>query len=268
LAQDQEQRSPAPYDSSAPLVDIYRSMFEALPATTPELLRQVYGLRYQVYCLETGFEDPAASPDGLETDEYDNHSLHGLLLHRRSRMPAGTIRVVLPELGRHSGRLPIRKVCRDPRLRDPGFLPERSTAELSRFAISKAFRQRLGDELYGSVHQDNKLRDSRIIPHISLGLMAVALQMTQGHGIEYICAVMEPALLRLLGRLGIRFTPIGPLVDYHGKRQPCFAEIDTLLSTIERDRHDVWEVVTDRGLYWSERRPRRRDAEDRPGVGG
>jgi N-acyl amino acid synthase of PEP-CTERM/exosortase system len=258
LAQDQQSRSPAPYDASAPLVDIYQSMFEAVPATTPEQLKQVYGLRYQVYCVETGFEDPAANPGGLETDEYDSHSLHGLLVHRRSGQATGTIRVVLPELGKHSGRLPIRKVCRDPRLRDPGFLPEKRTAELSRFAISKAFRKRIGDELYGGYHSDGREDDSRrIVPHISLGLMAVALQMTQGRGIDYICAVMEPSLLRLLGRLSIRFTPLGPLVDYHGRRQPCFAEVDTLLSTIERDRHDVWEVVTDRGHHWSERLPYR-----------
>jgi N-acyl amino acid synthase of PEP-CTERM/exosortase system len=229
-------------------------MFEAVPATTPELLRQAYGLRYQVYCIETGFEDPAANPNGLETDEYDNHSLHGVLLHRRSGLPTGTIRVVLPELGEHSGPLPIHKVCRDPRLLDPKFLPRNRSAELSRFAISKVFRKRLGDELYGAVHRGDDGQDSRrVVPHISLGLMAVALQLTQGRGIDYICAVMEPALLRLLGRLSIHFTPLGPLVDYHGKRQPCFARIDTLLSTIERERHDVWEVVTDRGHHWAER---------------
>src|SRR3546814_18883719 len=61
---------------------------------------------------------------------------------------------------------------------------------------------------------------------------------------------MEPTLLRLLSRLGIYFDPIGPLVDYHGRRQPCYIKVSTLLARVARERPDVWEVLTDRGRHW------------------
>lgn len=233
--------------SLVPLIDIYQSLFEAIPATTPELLREVYKLRYQVYCVENPFEDPAVNPGGIETDEYDSHSVHGLLIHRPTGLPAGTIRLVLPLRGRRSGSLPFHTVCRD---LASHALPLNSMAELSRFAVSKKFRRRLGDELYGRIHNSDEGIDSRrIVPHITLGLMAVALRMAHGRGIDHFCAVMEPALLRLLARLGIHFTPVGPMVEYHGRRQPCVARIDKLVATIGRERYDVWEVLTDQGRF-------------------
>jgi len=66
---------------------------------------------------------------------------------------------------------------------------------------------------------------------------------------------MEPALLRLLSRLGIRFSSIGGMIEHHGWRQPCYARVHELLATIERERYDVWEVITDCGRYWPHYHP-------------
>ena len=41
---------------------IYRHYFEVIRADTPELLEQVYTLRYQVYADEHGFENPDEFP--------------------------------------------------------------------------------------------------------------------------------------------------------------------------------------------------------------
>ncbi len=224
-------------------------MFEAIPADTPELLNAAFRLRYQVYCVENSFLDVADNPGGLETDQHDRHSRHALLVHRTSRAVVGTTRLVLPRLGPVSGRLPLYEVCP----RAMRILPPDSTAEFSRFAVSKQFRRRVGDELYGKAYDPDELSGDhrRAIPHITLGLMAVALQLARDHGIDHVCAIMEPALLRLLRRFGIRFTPIGPMLEYHGLRQPCYAEIDELLANVEAERRDVWEVITDCGRNWS-----------------
>jgi hypothetical protein len=75
---------------------------------------------------------------------------------------------------------------------------------------------------------------------------------------------MEPGLLRLLSRFGIHFAPLGPLVEYHGIRQPCIAEIRELIARVEEERPDVWEVITDRGACLPARyrsRTRRHAAE-------
>jgi hypothetical protein len=58
--------------------------FEVMPA-----LAQIYALRYQVYCVEHPFEDPAKHPVGCETDCHDPFSLHAALVYRPSHEPVG-----------------------------------------------------------------------------------------------------------------------------------------------------------------------------------
>ena len=230
---------------SRPLVDVYREFFEVVRADTPALLQEVFRLRYQVYCVENPFENPADNPEGLERDRFDEHSVHALLRHRATGTPAGAMRLILPRSGSQSRRLPVFDLCPDA----GPVLPADSTAEFSRFAVSKEFRRRAGDALYGEAYSQSELLGDgrRVIPHITLGLMATALEMGRSHGIVHVCAVMEPSLLRLLSRFGIRFIPIGPMIEHHGMRQPCYSKVDVLLVGIQRERPEVWEIITDRG---------------------
>src|SRR6185295_16967877 len=89
-----------------------------------------------------------------------------------------------------------------------------------------------------------------ILPHLTLGLIETLVRMSVENGITHWCAVMEPTLLRLLTRLGIHFDPIGPLIDYHGRRQPCYIPLKTLLARVKRERPDVWDVITRAGRHW------------------
>ncbi len=249
------------------LVDVYRRWFDVIPATSDALLEKAYRLRYQVYCVENPFEDPAENPDGLETDEYDAHAVHSLLVHRPSGATAGTVRLILPEppMGAvrlvlpdpkdRDGSLPILKVCDHPLLRDRQHFPVEEMAEVSRFCISKDFRRRRGDTRYPGVFDNPAIRpapdeERRLIPHMTLGLIEALVRMSVENGVQYWCAVMEPPLLRLLARLGIHFDPIGEMIDYHGKRQPCYRKLDELLAQVWDERADVWEVLTDEGAHW------------------
>jgi N-acyl amino acid synthase of PEP-CTERM/exosortase system len=85
---------------------------------------------------------------------------------------------------------------------------------------------------------------------MTLGLMSIAVEFMVDHGIDYVCAVMEPTLLRLLTRLGIHFERLGPPVEYHGLRQPVYRHLGDLLAQIRHERPDVWAVITDRGRLW------------------
>jgi N-acyl amino acid synthase of PEP-CTERM/exosortase system len=252
-----ENLAPPQATASAPikkraLAEVYRELFEAIPADTPELRRQAHRLRYQVYCVENSYEDPAANPTGMEHDEFDGHSVQGILLHRPSELVVGTVRLVLHDPGASVGALPIHKVCRDPRAYDPDILPPASTCELSRFAISKTFRRRAGDGKYGRTEDPDELAMDarRIIPHITLGLMTVALQMAIPQGVDTVCAVMEPALLRMVARFGLHFTLLGPPVAYHGWRQPCYSPVSDLLAGVEIEHPEVWDIITEGGRLW------------------
>jgi N-acyl amino acid synthase of PEP-CTERM/exosortase system len=231
------------------LAEFYWSWFKAQVADTDELRDVSFQLRYRVYCIENPFEDPAANPDGKESDELDRHSVHSLLTYRPTGVPAGTVRLVLPLEHDPHNSFALQRVCSDPLLRDALRFPVETTAEVSRFCISKEFRRRLGDnaEEYVEMSVDE---ERRILPHLSLGLIESLVRMSVDNGVTHWCAVMEPTLLRLLTRLGIHFDPIGPVIDYHGRRQPCFIPLETLLPRVKRERPDVWDVITRGGRHW------------------
>ena len=237
---------------SESLVDLYNRYFEVVPADSAERLDAAYRLRYQVYCVENPFENAEEHRDGREIDAYDRHSCHSLLIHRPTGSVAGTVRLVLPVAGK---RLPILHTCHHPILGDRHVLPPESTAEISRFAVSKQFRRRATDQLgvdYALVERPAPGGDfdRRVIPHITLGLMKAIVQMSWERGIYHWCAVMEPALLRLIGRLGLEFPPLGPPVNYHGLRQPCYGHANTVLAGMRRERHDAWALITESGAHF------------------
>lgn len=235
------------------LAELYSQWFYAILADTPELRREAFRLRYQVYCVENPFEDPADNPNEEESDAFDAHSVHSLLIHRPTGMVAGTVRLVLPLPDALDRSFALQNVCHEPIVRDPRSFPVLHMAEVSRFSISKAFRKRCTDGRYPDEQAGEPRKDGaerRVLPHMTLGLIESLVRMSVRHRVSYWCAVMEPTLLRLLSRLGIYFDPIGPLVDYHGRRQPCYIKLTTLLARVARERPDVWEVLTDRGRHW------------------
>jgi len=222
-------------------------------ADTDALRKKAFHLRYQVYCIENAFERAEENPGEMETDEYDRQSHHSLLVRRPSNVVVGTTRLILPELNGSAIPLPIRRICPPSILeRYSHIIPEERAAEISRFAIVKQHRRRTGDRnlIIGGPAGLGGSRTKRVIPHISLGLMQAVVAMAARNDITHLYAVMEPALLRMLQFLGIYFHNLGPVVDYHGWRQPCFCSLDELLATTYAKRPDVWNVLADEGELW------------------
>ena len=238
------------------LLDVFNRYFEIVNADTESLRDEVYRLRYQVYCIENQFEDINQFPDEKEVDAYDARSVHALIRHRESGIYAATVRLVLHDLRNEAAVFPVEKHCQAAFSSiglDNSNLPRQQVAEISRFAVSKHFKRRVGEantiagvgpspEAYVS---ENK--GVRLLPHITLGLFAAVMKLSMANNIDYWYAVMEPSLLRLLTRFGIHFGKIGGLIDYHGKRQPCFASVRHLVQSMSEERKDVWNLVTNGG---------------------
>lgn len=246
------------------LITAFNEYFELVHADTDELRRQVYLLRFQVYVLETGFERVddcvCIDVDGngrvcWEEDEFDARSDHYLVRHRRTGVYAATARLILPDSQSIEAPFPIELHCTLDRpvhsASDRGRL-----GEISRFAVSKIFKRRIGEagtlagvadnvEMYFEDHE------RRVLPHISLGLFAAVMRMAHDHGITHCYAVMEPALLRLLGRFGVIFNRIGRDVEYHGLRVPCLGTMDEALPNIQRVCPPVWDLITNEGEWAS-----------------
>jgi len=68
--------------------DYFKRNLSVVPADSDELLDRVFRLRFQVYCVERGFEDAAEHPNGRERDRDDRRSLHFLVLDRATGVAA------------------------------------------------------------------------------------------------------------------------------------------------------------------------------------
>ncbi len=203
-------------------------------ADTPDRLAEAFRLRHQVYCIERGYE---TSQNGMETDGFDGNARHVVLRRRADREVVGTVRVVLPSRRPGFG-LPLQQVC-DPSVMAQ--LPLATMGEISRFALSKERRAGTGEAGV----------------FMRLGLMQGILQVSQEAGLTHWCAIMERSLLRLLQATAIHFQPMGPLVEFHGIRQPAIGRIDTILDRIWREATPVFDYVTADGALWSSPVPMR-----------
>jgi len=224
----------------------YDAIFASSVATRIDQRIECFRIRFQVYCIDNDYEDPDDNPDGLETDAYDRHSAHSLLIHRSTGQAIGTVRLVLPHEGGERRLLPMQRIAGAADAVVP--FPIARTAEISRFSIVKSFRQHTSDQGVEATLTPGEWR--KMLFHLPLGLIRSCIEMSVREGITHCAATMEPALLRLLTRLGIHFNPLGPLVNYHGRRQPCWVDLEAMLRRTFDERPDVWEVITDGGRLW------------------
>jgi len=260
-AEDECARPPQDEHTSA-IREAFDGYFRIEPAPSGPLRDEVHRLRYQVYCVEHGFEDPAQHPNREERDEYDACSVHALIRHLESNDCAAVVRLVLAG-SCIAQELPIFTHCGHalyPGARERvARVPQGQLAEISRLAVSRAFKRRLaeaetvsGVSAQATYSDADTVRDgahNRGFPHITVGLFAAIVQMSAEQGITHWLAVMEPTLLRLLRRFGIRFERIGHDVDYHGRRRPTLGVAADVVDGILAERPDIWDLVTQGGHY-------------------
>ena len=224
------------------LLHCFKSHFTTIDADKPPFVGAAYRLRYQIYCVEKGFEDSAAHPNELERDEFDSHAVQGLLLHRPTGTALGTARLVLPLPKTPERSFVIQRLLRHESARLAASAPIASTAEVSRFSISKLSLRRLSVP-----KNDGSPVDYRAGPLMRLGLIQMLIRMSVANGITHWYCVIEPSLKRMLDAMAFYVEPVGPLVDFHGVRQPCVCTLSKVLAAMKRERPSFWDVLTDGG---------------------
>jgi N-acyl amino acid synthase of PEP-CTERM/exosortase system len=229
------------------LLTRYNTYFFTQPANTRGLIDTSLAIRFQVYCLERGFEDPAQHADRLERDEFDISSIHSLIFHRPRAEAIGTVRLILS--GAEADSLPIQRLLRENGRRAANYFPHATTAEVSRFSISNEFRRRSTDMQPQFTFDEipGRLEIERRSNLPCLGLIQILLRQSIACGITHWAAVMEPKLLRMLAGMGIHFTSVGPLISHHGVRQPSYCHLPQMLETLRRERLEFWNIVTNAG---------------------
>ena len=234
------------------LVEPYREFFSLTLADTDDLRKEVFRLRYEVYCNELGWEDPANFPDKLEKDIYDDVSRHCLLKHNRSGEYAGTVRMVMTHDSDREPPIPLVSHCGD-NLFDGPLRPDRvpagSYGEISRLALRAEFRRRSGEQHNPEGHGPQLFEwtqdERRRFPHIALGLYLGASAVGLADGASGVYAMMEPRLARHLRFAGIRFDQVGEPIDFRGLRAPYYISRKALFRYLSRPLQHLLEAVAE-----------------------
>lgn len=175
-----------------------------------DLFDRYLACRYQVYCLERGFEDPGQHTDGRECDPFDEHSIHLAAIDSQNHDVVGTARIILdsplgfPVESHFSLHHSFKGVDRE------------QIGEISRLAVPKTHCQ-----------------DFRIISKLLDKIFLVSGKK----GITHWCAAMAKGLPVLLQRKKIFFEKIGPEKEFHGIRAPYWGAIDEIASRSEHYFH-------------------------------
>jgi N-acyl amino acid synthase of PEP-CTERM/exosortase system len=240
------------------IIDHFNRYFEMVPATSEELKKEVYKLRYQVYCIENEFENRELYPDKLEFDEFDQNSIHYLIRHLNSNDYAATVRLILPDVNNPEKLFPLEQHCHIDNVAVMQPIIREQLGEISRFCVSKAFKKRKNEKNTLATidyHRQDYFtpNERRTFPHLSLALMACVIKASYENDIRYLYVVTEPSWIRCISAMGINLIQIGPQVDYHGERLPNVLKITDMLDGVAEKNLDIWNLLTNQGSIWQDR---------------
>jgi N-acyl-L-homoserine lactone synthetase len=154
---------------------------------TEKELEKMYNLIWEVYALEKKWVDPSRFSIEMLKDEYETNSIK--IGAFRAENLIGTIRIILPSsVGFY--------VEKDFNVEFPEFFQREKTAELSRLAVAKKYRNKL----------------------ISFGLLKKSFEISKEIGIKYWIVVIKENMKNYFSKyFGIKFYPIKlkPLTEKH-----------------------------------------------------
>ena len=231
------------------LTESFLQYFAIDLAATPAQKENVFKIRYRVYCEEFGYEPADRFPDKTEYDAYDGHSLHCLITHISSGLPAGCVRLIPTTVNDNTDILPFEEACSESL--DTEFirgmnLDRGTVCEISRLAVDGTFRRRAGEARtrFGDVDAlDCTHQERRTFDLIAVAGFLAATALSDLACRTNVFAMMEPFLPRLLKRSGIIFQKVGEDIEYHGVRAPYFIRTQSALDNMRPDLKDMYKAI-------------------------
>jgi len=227
---------------------MFDSRFETYLADTEFAHRLHYQIRYHVFCLDKGFEDPGKSLSQEETDRWDEQSVHFLIREKATGQWVATMRMILPK----AKPFPIESIC-NVSFPDEFTYKRDASCEISRLSMVKRYRGHQGDagisRSMGSapdptdvVTEVNDGVSRRSEPEIMLGLFRAALAYSRNHGLRQWYFLITPALARMIRKLGVLLEQMGPSVEHRGTRVPYVTDPEESCRTAFGKSHQIAEM--------------------------
>jgi len=197
---------------------MFDETFRVCFADTPFGVALHQRIRYQVFCLDKGFEDPCAFSAAQETDAWDDQSAHFIVQNKHSEQWVAATRLVVPRKGHP---LPVDSLgALDRHLLDD---PKMALGEISRFCIiGNRSRVEINSQLQpepnsleawgiGAIGKKQQFE-------VTLGMMRAAGIYALKRDINFCVMLITDAFARMLRTLGVPLEPVGPVTDHRGLR--------------------------------------------------
>ncbi|MDO7084099.1 PEP-CTERM/exosortase system-associated acyltransferase [Pseudocolwellia sp. AS88] len=236
--------------SSYSIAENFNKYFKIKFASSKTLRQEAFKIRYGVYSRELGWE-PENELE-METDEYDDHSYHCLLEHRRTEVFAGCIRLIIPPVQNPTLQLPFEANCLDSARKevlDPSSLERGSFSEISRLAVLDSFRRRNKEKSVPFVISEANPEtmyseeERRNFPNIAIGLYLGGLALANLCNHKGMFVMMEPRLNKRLQRFGLPFEQVGDVVDYHGMRAMFYLDKNKFNSELSDELLALYKII-------------------------
>ncbi len=238
--------------NTLPLSTNFQTYFRVMLAHTPASIERAQRIRYDVYCQEFHFEKEENCPGGLEKDEYDQFSVHCLVVHKATDTPAGCVRLVKISNDNPGLLLPLEKFCGHSLRHEtlhPALMTRRKLCEISRLAVHTNFRRRFGESAspvgskFAIFSEDLTVEERRTFPLISIALIAASTALMVLSDRPNLFIMVERWLATLLRRVGLDFVQVGEEVEYHGPRAAYFVDIEQMLRGMKGDLREIYGFV-------------------------
>lgn len=211
-----------------------------------------YELRYRVYCVETGYENPANFPDFKEHDEFDSRSAHFVVASPSTGHWIAAMRLVMDSWE----KLPLNQFAQidQPELirlmRAQSMQDFSRSGEISRMCVVSQYRRRplerstpyqipwnTDDAEQGPADERRKA------PWLMLALLYAARDYSVEQGINHWFFLAARALARIFRGLGMGLEQTGPGCEHRGTRYPHTIRIPSEFDKFEIKYPNLAETI-------------------------
>ena len=197
---------------------MFDDSFRVCFADTPFGVALHQRIRYQVFCLDKGFEDPDAFSTVHETDAWDERSAHFIVQNTKTLQWVAATRIVLPKrdlplpvdsLGafdRHRLETPLPKVGEISR-----FCIISNRAEPAKTTVVEPGPSSLEAWGIGAIGRSQQFE-------VTLGMIRTLIIFALKRDIVNCVMLITDAFARLLRKLGVQLHQVGPVTEHRGLR--------------------------------------------------
>lgn len=194
-------------------------------ATTKWDLHSCYELRHLVYCEEKGYE--RRSMAGLEFDEFDDSSIHCMVIEQRTMQLAATARIITSECS--NGELPVEYMGNygsHIRIKEQIAKNRKLTCEFSRMAIHPEYRRPLRRD---QTENDSIIDSNDYLLH---ALVTFMFSTAEKFGFSTVFMATEPKVARFVSMFGVPLEVMSSPFFFKGTRRIYSLSIENVRSTL------------------------------------